>query len=402
MRPSARYPFRSMSPEPTSTPPRAPVTGESPSPRRRRGLLRTLVRPFRPSRTGTMPAGLVLMIVVLALGVAAFLNADATLRKSKAKGDGWRQEVAQMVASVSDAVGLNRAREGVDQAMGRNQDNSVSVDDLLAQKLAETDSAAAQADPQATRVAAPPKLRQPTPDAPLRFWVGGDSVAGTYGTSMQRIANETGVFTPTLDYRVSTGLARPDYFNWPEHFVKDVLPGVQPDVMVLMFGANDSQNMVIDGKPAERFSEPWLTEYRRRVGATMDLLRSENNDRMIIWVGAAPTGPNSGVATLDKENYIYWSEAQKRPWVTYVDTWAILGTPDYTYAGSAPYADGQTRNMYQKDNVHLATTGADRLSWATLSHIGRFVDLSLSKAVAPASQLAPATVKERDTLPVPT
>ena len=359
-----------------------------------------LVRPFRPSRPGTMPAGLVLLIVVLALAVAAFLNADATLRKSKAKGDGWRQDVAQMVANVSDAVGLNRARSGVDDAMGRTRDNSASLDELLAEKQAQAEADAAAE--QATLVAAPPKLRQPTPEAPLRFWVGGDSVAGTYGTSMQRIASETGLFTPTLDYRVSTGLARPDYFNWPEHFVKDILPGVQPDVMVMMFGANDSQNMVVDGKPLERFSDPWLAEYRRRVAATMDLLKSENNDRMIVWVGAAPTGPNSGVATLDKENYIYWSEAQKRPWVTYVDTWAILGNADYQYAGSAPYADGQTRNMYQKDNVHLATTGADRLAWATLAHLGTFVDLSLSKAAPPASQTAPATVKERDTLPQPT
>ena len=39
-----------------------------------------------------MPAGLVLILVVGSLLVAMFLNADATLRKSEAKGDGWRVE----------------------------------------------------------------------------------------------------------------------------------------------------------------------------------------------------------------------------------------------------------------------------------------------------------------------
>jgi hypothetical protein len=52
------------------------------------------------------------------------------------------------------------------------------------------------------------------------------------------------LFKATLDGRVSTGLAVPSFFNWPEHFAKDVVPLGQPnpyDVMVLQFGANDGQ-----------------------------------------------------------------------------------------------------------------------------------------------------------------
>ena len=66
-----------------------------------------------------------------------------------------------------------------------------------------------------------PVIAPPTPDAPLRFWVGGDSITQTFGTSMQQVAASTGVMTPSLDYHVSTGLARPDYYNWPEHLLKE-------------------------------------------------------------------------------------------------------------------------------------------------------------------------------------
>ena len=52
---------------------------------------RSLFRPFRARKEGTMPAGLVLILVVGSLLIAMFLNADATLRKSEAMGDGWRR-----------------------------------------------------------------------------------------------------------------------------------------------------------------------------------------------------------------------------------------------------------------------------------------------------------------------
>ena len=60
-----------------------------------------LLHPFRSREDGTMPAGMVLMVVVAGLLVAGALNADAILRKSNAKGDGWRNDLAHLTASPS-------------------------------------------------------------------------------------------------------------------------------------------------------------------------------------------------------------------------------------------------------------------------------------------------------------
>ena len=59
------------------------------------------------------------------------LNADATLRKSKAHGDGLRQDVAGAVASVSDALGLSAGRNRLDEALGRDTGRAVDVEQLL-------------------------------------------------------------------------------------------------------------------------------------------------------------------------------------------------------------------------------------------------------------------------------
>lgn len=370
---------------------RRPQKGSSSG--RSRFTWRSLFEPFRPRREGTMPAGLILVVIVLAFIVAGILNADATLRKSNAKGEGWRNDIAQTVATVTDTFRLNFLRTSIDDALGKNQGTKIDVEELLRQQ-AEAESAAA-----AAAAAKVPELPAPTPAEPMKIWVGGDSITQTFGTSFQRIAQSTGIFTPTLDFHVSTGLARPDYFNWPEHLVKNVLP-TDPKILVIMFGANDGQNMVdSSGKALVRLSEPWIVEYRRRVAATMDLLKSPDNQRITIWCGPPPMGPGSKTRGMDQLNYIYWSEAQSRPWIQYFDTWPFFSDANYNFAANLPNADGVVRGVRQKDNVHLSTVGGDRLSWAVIDRIGKLVDLSAGKVTPPASQAPPPDVVERTEVP---
>ena len=61
-----------------------------------------------------------------------------------------------------------------------------------------------------------PPFPRPTPRAPLRVLIVGDSV----GTDLGQYAlvddlGRTGVVSATLDGHIATGLTRPDYFNWP-------------------------------------------------------------------------------------------------------------------------------------------------------------------------------------------
>ena len=358
-----------------------------------------LLRPFRTRRPGTMPAGLILLVMLFALMLAMFLNADATLRKSNSKGDGWRNDVAHVIASVSDTFGITSLRSSVDSALGKNQGTKIDAAELLRQQQ----EAQAAVDAQVARDAAskPPVIAAPTPATPLRLWVGGDSMTQTFGSSLQRVLATTGVFTSTLDYHVSTGLARPDYFNWPEHLVKDVLvKDGGPQILVMMFGANDGQNMTDQsGKGLVRGSEEWLAEYRRRAAATMDLLKSPTNDRLTIWCGPPPMGPGTKVHGMDQINNIIWSEARTRPWIQYFDTWPFFSDANLQYVLEAPNADGVSRVLRQKDDVHLSVVGGDRLSWAVVDRIGKLVDLSAGHIDPPRSEAPPPSVVERTEIP---
>lgn len=402
----------------TAGPPRAPTDdphGSRPArgSRRRaegpdlfdgRGVL-SMFRSVKSPRPGTMPAGFVLVIVACGLLVAMFVNADATARKSKANlaCDGcWRQTVSSAIADFSDFFRFTSPRQSIDAALARNQEADQSTEDLLAEQRQQAGGdAGAGTSPDG--VSDKPTIRTPTPDNPLKLWVGGDSITGDFGRSLARVASSTKLFAPTHDYKVSSGLTRPDYFNWPEHLVRDVVPSLDPDVVVIMFGANDAQNMPAwkGTKASVRFSEDWLAEYRKRVADTMDLLKSPDDDRLVIWTGALIMGPNTGLDGMAELNHIYWSEAQKRPWVVYVDSWSYFADADGSYRASLPMADGQTKLLRASDNIHLSGAGADRLAWAVIGRLGKEIDLSQSQAIPPVEQLAPPTVTERTEVPKP-
>ena len=368
---------------------------ERPPRRRRRSMW------SRGARDGaTLPAGTVLAVMLVAAIIAMFVNADATLRKSEAKRNNprWRTDIARDVADVADALGLTAPRTAMDDAMGRHS-SSLTPEQVLARQRA-AQARGTGGSTTTTSPSAVPHLRAPTPAAPLKLWVGGDSVTETFGTQLVRVSESTKLFDTTLDFHVSTGLSVPTYFNWPLHLAQDVIPKVDPDVVVIMFGANDGQNILMpDGSILTAFSPPWQEEYAKRVGAVMDLLRSPTNDRIVMWAGPPPMGPETGTHGMDLISHIDWLEARSRPWVHYVDTWVYFSDTHLQFEHYLPSATGELRGLRQKDDIHMSDIGGTWLSWIVLRDLGRYVDLRAARAHPDPNDLPPPSVEERRVVP---
>src|SRR5690606_6798915 len=107
--------------------------------------------------------------------------------------------------------------------------------------------------------------RAPTPDDPLRAWVGGDFMAQAIGRSLAAAGDATGVVEPGVRCEAASGLTRRDYFDWPAA-VEEALDEHDPEVVVLVLGVNDAQGIVRpDGTPAQVDEPGWADEYGRRV-----------------------------------------------------------------------------------------------------------------------------------------
>jgi hypothetical protein len=313
-----------------------------------------------------MPAGQVIVVGTIALLIAALLNADSLYATAHRQPFGWKRTVltnaAGPVRSLSHTLRLNVPRERIETAIGREPaPGSGPVEQVTVTTV-----------PQSAAPTTTAPLRQPTPAQPLRMWIGGDSMAHDFGAAMERVASSRGTVTTTLDYRISTGLTRPDYFNWPVHLRDDVLP-TDPEVVVIIFGANDAQPLEVDGSVRQVRDEKWQAEYGRRVGTTMDLLRADG--RRIVWVGQPRMRSADFDALMGILNRIYAEQAKTRPWIHFLDSRPVLAaSKGGGYSAYLKDADGQLQLARQGDGVHLSRFGADRLAAAAFAEIDRELD----------------------------
>ena len=200
---------------------------------------------------------------------------------------------------------------------------------------------------------------------PATVFIVGDSDAGTFGPYLQTLLDGTGIVETSLDYKVSSGLARPDFFDWPAE-IDTKLPEVNPDIVVATFGGNDAQGLSVEsgefiiGDPVANEAE-WTEEYQQRVGAVMDQLME--GGRTLIWVGI-PNDDNPDVtARMAIQDQAAKAAAAERPDVIFIDTWSRFSGRD---GGWAEFVidprDGEGKDVRADDGFHLNQTGAEILA----------------------------------------
>ncbi len=197
----------------------------------------------------------------------------------------------------------------------------------------------------------------PSAQDPLRVLVLGDSLGIDLGDVLVNDLADTGVVQATLDGQVSTGLTRPDYFNWPAELSVD-LPKYTPQVIVIMMGANDAQDL--PGPPDVLYGTPaWDSTYRDRVNEF--IAEATSRGAKVIWVGMPPMQNPGLSADMAHINGIVQAAAHRHPGVDFVSTWTVLGTPEGQFT---PYlvVGGQEVNVREPDGTHIAPGGAQLLS----------------------------------------
>ncbi len=224
--------------------------------------------------------------------------------------------------------------------------------------------------PATTTTEPPPKDRTtPTPQDPAEVLIIGDSDAGAFGPYLGDLLKQTGVATVRLEYKTSSGLARPDFFDWPT-FMHQIVPESNPDIVVVTFGGNDAQGLsnpdktwVVAHPPAAGGDDAdWKAEYGRRVGEAMDYLVKGN--RTVVWVGIPNAKDPDTTARMKVQDEVVRAEAAKRTSnVVFVDTWARFSGRN---GGWAEYVidprDQVGKDVRADDGFHLNVTGAEILA----------------------------------------
>jgi len=322
-------------------------------------------------------------VLAAALLLAALVNADALVDRAERKplGAGRDRALAfwHPVQDVSHVLQLHRIRDLGDALVNDDRRPAGVTPPPISSPTDE------RAVPTVT-VPPRPELRAPTPADPLRVWVGGDSMMRDLSESIERAAATNALLAVTTQYEISSGLARPDYYDWPAALAAD-MAATAAEVVVIMFGANDGQGIVgADGTVYQRVSEPgWQREYAGRVAAVMDQLQASG--RLVLWVGQPPMRDGDFDARIRILDEIYRTAAASRPWIDFVDTAPLFAGPDGGFADRVPDPGGGLEDLRQDDGIHFSRGGADKLADHLLALIAD--EIATPAATATTSTTAP-------------
>ncbi|MFZ1879331.1 MAG: DUF459 domain-containing protein [Gaiellaceae bacterium] len=311
------------------------------------------------------------VVLALGLGLAALLNAEGLRKQAQIQPQGFERRLALAVTkplvSVSRTLHLTTPRHELQVAIGREHEDAIdSQVHLGLPPPAGPVPAPRTHQPKPVRHVVKPRI---TAAHPLRVWVAGDSLAQVPGEGVERISGLPLDVLP-LESRLSTGLARPDLYNWFTRF-RQVITQLHPQVAVLSFGADDAHDYLA-GVPAGRTVGPlgsssWSAEYRRRVdGVTREL---DAAGVYVIWLGL-PIPDGAGFKkSFPIVNAVLEQVARAHPrGAAYVDTWHLL---DDAHGRYTPYlrVHGHLTLMRLPDGVHYTSAAGDLIAQAVLAKV---------------------------------
>ena len=221
-----------------------------------------------------------------------------------------------------------------------------------------------------------PKVRTGTADDPLRVLMIGDSMIATgLGVLVERSLDEREDIVAYRKGKSSSGLARPDFFDWMDQ-AKANIDWRKPEVVVVMIGGNDGQDLTSAGGGntgrVRWDSEAWATAYRERVDAFLAEVAGE--ERHVIWLGL----PTMGMRSLEKK-LVGIRQIQREaveafgPRAHYVETEPFL-VDEAGELLNFGEVKGKRREIRESDGIHFTMHGAeylaDRLLAPLLNEVG--------------------------------
>jgi len=317
----------------------------------------------------------------------ALLASGSLVKSARGQEEGWQRDVllgtARGIDRVSNLLALNRPLDWANGLLDREDvEPAIEFPPVTVA-------------PPSTPSTTLPRIVSATD--PLRVGIYGDSQAKDLGRQLIQLAAGDPLMTWAEHGRVSTGLARPDYYNWPAR-LQELLATEDRDVIVFMTGSNDSQTLQDrEGNAVAAVGTPeWEEEYRRRVAGLMDLVN--NGRHRLVWVTVPLVGNSKLAPTMALINRIIRDQAATRSWVTVADAEPLLAGPNGEYVDYITPDGKAPARCRRSDHVHLTLACLDILAEHVL---GAFRDAfpradATTTTVPSASTTAPSNSEEAD------
>ncbi len=240
--------------------------------------------------------------------------------------------------------------------MGSGSEPS-AAERMIDPALAPIDSSVADPGPEAT-IAGPVSETVP-------ILVIGDALAGGMGAGMTRLAEPAGKYEISNRFNESSGMARPEFYDWAEAVPK-IIDGKGFKVAVVLVGTNDRQDIRV-GQFRYAFNTPeWTEGYKLQIDRVVDALKA--GGLQVFWVSLPPMGDAFYNKDMMMLNDIIKDRVTAKG-ETFVDIRpAFLGT-DGSYADRGLDETGTEKKLRSRDGVTFFKAGNNRLGQLVLAAI---------------------------------
>lgn len=225
----------------------------------------------------------------------------------------------------------------------------------------------------------------------------GDSLSIGLGKEMERVFASRQDVAFTRLGKVSSGLAKPEFFDWEKNAAR-MASSLEPDVVVIMIGANDNKNILTEDGRTIYFTDPgWDAAYAARASLLVDACRAHKPQARIFWIGTPVMADATLARDVKRINAALAGMCASKDGCTFIDTWNILADGEGRFATMAVQPTGEPSAIRLDDGVHITPAGSRLLASRCLESIlpAMNIDASVSVSVyADAASLRPVASRE--------
>ena len=190
-----------------------------------------------------------------------------------------------------------------------------------------------------------------------RVLIIGDQLAGGMGAGLARMVEGQGNIQIINRFNESSGLARPEIYDWAAAIPK-MTDGKNIATAIILMGLNDRRDIKLGDKVLKFGSTEWNALYQQRVDAVIDALVAQHIQ--VLWMGEPPMSDPALDADMQNLTSIVQSRVAAKG-ATFIDLRTPLLNAQGGYTDHGPDDTGADKRLREGDGVTFLRLGNNRL-----------------------------------------
>ena len=204
----------------------------------------------------------------------------------------------------------------------------------------------------------------------------GDSLGNNLGYGMKGQISYKHSLKFVLRAKASTGLSNSWFYNWPNN-LKTMLKYDKPNLVVVFLGANDRQNMKVDGKILTFGTTSWKRAYAASITKVTNLATAAGS--YVLWVGLPimkPFNYNAGMAVITS---LYAKSVPAVAGGSTVAIWNYFADSRGNYRAYAR-VNGVNTKVRGTDGIHFTQVGQNVVATYVIKKIASIYHVNLTSS----------------------